>query len=235
MVQVARSVSGAPVVPVVAVAAAVLLLGGMMTAPSSAHTTVHVEQYTIEVGWGIEPPIVGIRNDLVFKITEPGSSEGSYHGVANAFKAMQPTAMFGGVTKQIDMNSDPRPGYYFSPVIPTKTGSYSVELAGDLYGTAVDVKIPIEDVMPTAVLDFPPTSSGDSGGADIAALKNAVSSLQQDILKLKMSGGDNDGSSSGGEGGNGGSAGASYDIAIFGLSIAAAAIILAVIALVKRR
>ena len=34
---------------------------------SFAHTTVDVEQYEIEAGWGIEPPIVGIRNDLCLK------------------------------------------------------------------------------------------------------------------------------------------------------------------------
>jgi len=45
-------------------------------APSFAHTTVEVEQYKIEVGWAIETPIEGIRNDLVLIITEPGETEG---------------------------------------------------------------------------------------------------------------------------------------------------------------
>ena len=54
-----------------------LLFSIGMIAPSFAHTTVHVEPYEIEAGWGIEPPVVGIRNDLVFKITEPGETEGT--------------------------------------------------------------------------------------------------------------------------------------------------------------
>ena len=45
-----------------------LLFSIGMIAPSFAHTTIHVEQYEIEAGWGIEPPVVGIRNDFVFKI-----------------------------------------------------------------------------------------------------------------------------------------------------------------------
>jgi hypothetical protein len=199
-----------------------LLFSIGMIAPSFAHTTVHVEQYEIEVGWGIEPPVVGIRNDLVLKIIERGENEGTFTGITSAFKNVDATVMFGGASKKIDINSDPKPGYYFSPIIPTKTGTYMVELKGDLHGTPIDIKIPVEDVEPTTVLDFPATSSG--GDTDIASLKNAISSLQQDVSKLKS--GETEVTSDGG---------AAYDFAIFGLSIAGAAIILAIISLVKRK
>ncbi len=97
-----------------------------------------------------------------------------------------------------------------------------MELKGDVAGTVLDIKIPVEDVEPTAVLDFPPTNS--KGTADVAALKNAISSLQQDVSKLES--GETSVSSDGGS---------AYDFATFGLSIAAAAIILAIIALIKRK
>jgi len=199
----------------------VLLFSIGMIVPSFAHTTVEVDQYEIEIGWGIEPPVVGIRNDIILKITESGEIEGTYTGVTNVFKNLEATAMYGGATKKIDINSDPRPGYYFSPIIPTKTGSYFLDLKGNIHGTPIDVQIPIEDVESTSVLDFPPTSS--EGSADVSALKNAISSLQQDVSKLKS------GETSTSNGG------AAYDFAIFGLSIAAAAIILAIIALIKRK
>lgn len=199
-----------------------LLFSIGMIVPSFAHTTVHVEQYEIEAGWGIEPPVVGIRNDLILKIIERGENEGSFTGITSAFKNVDATVMFGGASKKIDINSDPKPGYYFSPIIPTKTGTYMVELKGDLHGTLVDIKIPVEDVESTAVLDFPPTSGG--GDTDIAALKNAISSLQKDVSKLNS--GETKVSSDGG---------AAYDFAIFGLSIAGAAIILAIVSLVKRK
>jgi len=198
-----------------------LLFSIGLIAPSFAHTTVHVEQYEIEAGWGIEPPVVGIRNDIVLKFIERGEKEGSFTGVTSVFKNVDATVMFGGASKKIDVNSDPKPGYYFSPIIPTKTGTYLVELKGEIRGTPIDIKIPVEDVEPTAVLDFPPTTGG--GDTDIAALKNAISSLQQDVSKLYS---EPTVSSDGG---------AAYDFAIFGLSIAAAAIILAVISLVKRK
>ena len=199
-----------------------LLFSIGMVIPSFAHTTVHVEQYAIEVGWGIEPPVVGIRNDIVLKITESGDTEGSYKGVTSVFKDVDATVFFGGASKKIDINSDVRPGYYFSPIIPTKTGTYMVELKGELRGTPIDIKIPVEDVEPTAVLDFPPSSSEGSG--DVTALKNAISSLQQDVSKLKS--GETEVTSD---------SGASYDFAIFGLSIASAAIILSIVALIKRK
>ena len=200
-----------------------LFLVGMI-APSFAHTTVHVEQYEIEAGWGIEPPVVGIRNDIVLKFTEAGETEGTRKGVTSVFKNIDATVMFGGASKKIDINSDPKPGYYFSPIIPTKTGTYLIELKGEIRGTLIDIKIPVEDVEPTAVLDFPPTTS--AGDTDIAALKNAISSLQQDVSKLMQPEGETKVSSNGG---------ASYDFAILGLSIASAAIILAIIALIKRK
>lgn len=187
-----------------------------------AHTTVEVEPYKIEVGWGLEPPIVGISNVFVFKITEPGDTPGSYKGVTNAFKSVEVTALFGGVSKKIDINSDPKIGYYFSSVIPTKTGTYIMDLKGEINGIPINVQIPVEDVGSTAILDFPQTS-GSSSDQDVTALKNAISSLQREVSSMK------DGSEINVNGG------AAYDFAIFGLSIAAAAIILAIIALIKRK
>ena len=199
---------------------ALLVSVGMLT-PSYAHTTVEVEQYKIEAGWGIEPPVVGIRNDIVFKITESGETEGTYRGITSAFQSLEATVMYGGASKNIDISGDPKPGYYFSSIIPTKTGSYLVDLQGEIRGVIVDIQIPVEDVESTSVLDFPPTSS--EGSADVSALKNAISSLQQDVSKLES------GETSTSNGG------AAYDFAIFALSIAAAAIILAIIALIKRK
>jgi hypothetical protein len=196
-----------------------LLFSIGMVMPSFAHTTVEVGQYSIEVGWEIEPPVVGIRNDIVLKITESGESENSYKGVTNVFKNLEATVMYGGATKKIDINSDPRPGYYFSPVIPTKTGSYVMDLKGEISDTPVNIQIPIEDVESTSVLDFPPTSS--EGTADISALKNAISAIQRDLIELN--------SSSQVES----SDGVAYDFAIMALSLGAASIVIVIFTSLK--
>lgn len=187
-----------------------------------AHTTVEVEPYEIEVGWGIEPPVVGIRNDFVFRIIEYGDSQDTFMGVKSAFKDLEAIAVFGGATKTLDVNSDPRPGYYYSSVIPTKTGSYSIDLRGEIDGIPVNIQIPIEDVEGTAILDFPPSSGASS--QDIIALKNAISSIQQDVTEIRSGSGIKVDDNS-----------EAYNFAVFGLSIASAAIILAVISLVKRK
>jgi len=199
----------------------VLLFSVVFVTPSFAHKTVEIEPYKIEAGWGLEPPVVGIRNDFVFKITEPGDTPDSYKGVTNAFKNLEVTALFGGVSKKIDILSDPKIGYYFSPVIPTKTGTYIIDLKGEINRVTIDVQIPVEDVESTAVLDFPQTS-GSTSDSDMTSLKNAISSLQREVSSMKDDSGNING-------------GAAYNFAIFGLSIAAAAIILAIVALIKRK
>ena len=192
--------------------------------PVSAHTTVHVENISIDAGWGIEPPVVGIRNDFVFKVTTPGETEGSYKGITSAFKNLEVTAMYGGATKKIDISSDPKPGYYFSPVIPTKTGTIIIDVKGEIDGTIVDVQIPIEDVESTSILDFPPVSE-KSSNSDVAALKNAISSLQQDVSSIKSDDSDIKVSNTG----------TNYDFAVFGMSLGAAGIVLAIVSMIRKK
>ena len=189
-----------------------------------AHTTVQVDPYEIEAGWQDEPPVVGILNAITFDVREPGDVEGVSSGVLNAFKKLEATVISGGASKVLDINTDPRPGHYYAKIIPTKIGSLEVKLTGEINGVEIDIIIPIEDVESTSILDFPPTS-GSSSGQEVTALKNAVTSLQQDISSIKAGGSTSTGSDEG----------AAYNFAVFGLSLGAAGVILAIIAMVKRK
>jgi hypothetical protein len=203
-----------------------LLLFGSVFSVAFGHKTVNVEQYEIVVGWGIEPPIVGFRNSITFEINVV-ESESVKAGITNAFKNLEATAKFGGITKTLDINSDPRPGHYFSDIIPTKTGTIAIDLKGEINGVAVDISAPIEDVENTAVLDFPPSTG--SSGQDVNALKNAMSSLQQDVSDIKSKIGtiDTDSASYNVE--------TAYNFGVFGLALGAAGVILAIIAMIKRK
>ena len=203
-------------------------VASLMIMPVFAHTTVEVEPYEIEVGWGIEPPVVGFRNSFVFHISEPGETQGVKTGILSAFKNLEATAKFGGITKDLNINSDPRPGHYFSDVIPTKTGSISIELKGEINGVAVDIDVPVEDVESTAVLDFPPKTDSSSN-QDVAAMKNALFYIQKDLTEIqsKLGGVSTDGADI--------SVGPAYHFAILGLSLGAAGVILAIIAMIKRK
>jgi len=191
------------------------------------HTTVNVEQYEIEVGWGIEPPIVGFRNAITFEINEV-VSENVKAGVINAFKNLQAIAKFGGITKTLDINSDQIRGHYFSNIIPTRTGTIEIDLKGEINGAAIDVSVPIEAVETTAVLDFPPTTSSVSD-QEISALRNAMSFLQQDVSEIKSKLGSVDTRSADFD------VETAYNFGVFGLSLGAAGVILAIIAMLKRK
>ena len=205
----------------------VFLMGGFIYSSAEAHKTVNVEKYAIEVGWDVEPPIVGFRNAIVYEISESPSPDVK-SGTINAFKNLEGTIKMGGESKVLDIDFDPRPGHYLSKIIPTKTGSLVIELKGDINGVPVDVEIPVDDVEGTAVLDFPQSSSSSSG-QDVVALKNAMSSLQKDVTDIKSKiGGINTGS---GEFNSGNA----YNFGVFGLSLGAAGVILAIIAMIKRK
>ena len=195
---------------------------------ANAHTTVYVDQYEIEAGWGEEPPVVNLPNKVVVEVAISGDKEGLRTGVTNAFKTMTATLISGGAEKTLDINSDPRPGHYYSKILPTKTGSMSLKIQGELNGLPIDVVIPIEDIESQSILAFPPVSGSSSAG-EIGAVKNALSSLQKDVSNLKSNVGEVSLTAGGIDIQN------AYNFGVFGLCLGAAGVILAVIAMIRRK
>jgi hypothetical protein len=187
------------------------------------HTTVNIEKYEIQVGWETEPPIVGIRNDLVLKIREHGETKGVFTGVTSAFKNLDAMIMYGGLTKKIDINSDPRAGYYFSPIIPTKTGTYSIDLKGKIGESQINVQIPVEDIESTAVLDFP--LSAPSSNDDIKIIQNSVKLLQVKIDQIKSN---SEGSSDSNSNGN-----TSFGFTVIAIVLSVSAIMIGIVSRLK--
>ena len=195
---------------------------------ANAHTTVYVDQYEIEAGWGEEPPVVNLPNKVVVEVAISGEKEGLRTGVTNAFKTMTATLISGGAEKTLDINSDPRPGHYYSKILPTKTGSMSLKIQGELNGLPIDVVIPIEDIESQSIIAFPPVSGSSSAG-EIGAVKNALSSLQKAVSNLKSNVGEVSLTAGGIDIQN------AYDFGVFGLCLGAAGVILAVIAMIRRK
>ena len=191
----------------------------------SAHKTIAAGNLDIEVGWQQEPPLVGFMNAITFEINE--NTPDGRSGVKNAFKSLQAIVKYGGITKTLDIDSDTKAGSYHSKIITTRTGSYVVVLKGDINGVAIDSEITIEDVEDKALLAFPDTAG--SSDQDVVALKSAMSGLQAEFasLKSKVSGIDTTSSGFNTE--------TAYNFAIFGLSLGAAGVILAIIAMIKRK
>ena len=193
-----------------------------------AHTTVEVDPYEIEIGWQDEPPVVSVLNAITIEIREPGDVEGISKGITNAFKNLQASVVSGGASKVLDINTDPRPGHYYAKIIPTKIGSLEIKLQGEINGIKINEIIPVEDVESTSVLDFP-TTSGSSSGQEVTALKNAVTSIQKDVSSIKSQVGGINTSSGNFD------VETAYNFGVFGVSLGAAGIILAIIAMVKRK
>jgi len=211
--------------PLFAIAGLIVL--GFSFSFAYAHTTIEVGPYEIEVGWQDEPPVVGILNAITIDVRDPGDVEGAFMGIINAFKNLQATVVSGGASKVLDINTDPRPGHYYAKIIPTKTGSLEIKLQGEINGIKINDIIPVEDVESTSVLDFPATSGSSSG--QVVALTNAVTSLQKDVSSIKSQVGGIDTSSGNFD------AETAYNFGVFGISLGAAGVILAIIAMVKRK
>jgi len=171
---------------------------------------------------------VGILNAITIDVREPGDVEGTSMGISNAFRNLEVTVVYGGASKVLDINTDPRPGHYYAKIIPTKTGSLEIKLVGEIKGIEVNEIIPIEDVESTSVLDFPATS-GSSSGQEVTALKNAVTSMQKDVSLIKSQVGGIDTSSGNFD------VETAYNFGVFGISLGAAGVILAIIAMIKRK
>jgi len=190
-----------------------------------AHESVTIENLVIEVGWQDEPSLVGFMNAITFEINE-NTSDGQ-SGVKNAFKNLVATVKSGGLEKTLDIDSDPQAGHYHSKIIPTRIGSLVVELKGDINGIPINSEITVEDVEDKSLLAFPDTTG--SSDQDVVALKNAMSGLQNEVtsLKSKISGLDTTSGNFNAE--------TAYNFGIFGLSLGAAGVILAIVAMIKRK
>ena len=200
-----------------------LLIFGFSSA--DAHKTITVQNLEIEVGWQEEPPLVSFMNAITFEINE--NTPDGQSGVKNAFSNLQAIVKYGGITKTLDINSDPKAGNYHSKIIPTRTGSLAVELKGDINGVLIDSEITIEDVEDKGILAFPDTAG--SSEQDITAIKNAMAGLQKEITELKTKLSEVNTATEEIDIEN------AYNFAVFGLSLGAAGVILAIIAMIKRK
>ena len=190
-----------------------------------AHKTITVQNLQIEVGWQEEPPLVGFMNAITFEINE--NTLDGQSGVKNAFKNLQAIVKYGGITKTLDIDSDLKAGSYHSKIIPTRTGSLAVELKGNINGVPIDSEIPVEDVEDKGILTFPDTAG--SSEQDVTAIKNAMAGLEKEVTELKTKIGGVNTASGEFHIEN------AYNFAVFGLSLGAAGVILAIIAMIKRK
>ncbi|MFQ6013729.1 MAG: hypothetical protein ACE5LS_08875, partial [Thermoplasmata archaeon] len=123
-----------------------------LPAPVSAHTSVMVGEFEFEVGWRAEPPLVGELNGLDLGIHRHPSEEPVEGAEGNLTATLRtgPASVVKAIAPQAG-----RPGWYTFDVIPTREGDYTVQIVGNLEGTAVDITVPLETIIGRAGVDFP--------------------------------------------------------------------------------
>ena len=149
---------------------------------SYAHKEIKVGNYTIEAGWEEEPPLVNMLNNIVVYVFENESP------VRNAMKDLSVNINYGGITKELNfVPSDETSGLYLGEIIPSKLGSYSLHLQGNINTQSLDNDIEIEDVEDATKLTFPIVTD-DSGNIDNIGkqITPIVKDLSDQIEELKI-------------------------------------------------
>lgn len=114
------------------------------------HTEIKVGNYTLEGGWSIEPPLINNLNEIVISVLENDSP------VRNAMKDLSISINYGGINKKLNfIPSEESAGLYLADIIPSKLGTYSLNLKGAIGTQSINNDIQIEEVEDVKKLTFP--------------------------------------------------------------------------------
>jgi hypothetical protein len=121
-----------------------------------AHESITVGDYTIEIGWVNEPPIVGQQNAIVVNVSTT-SDEQPVEDVSGLTVAVS----YGDQNKTLTLQplGEDTPGQFIAPILPTIPGQYTVNLGGKLGDTDVKADVQPEEVQAADVLQFPSVAS----------------------------------------------------------------------------
>jgi hypothetical protein len=134
--------------------------------PAFAHESITIGDYTLEISWLSEPPIVGQQNAIVVNVST--TSDGQ---PVQDISALTVTISYGGQAKTLTLQplGEDTPGQFIAPILPTVPGQYTVKLGGTLGHTAVDAEVEPEEVQSADTLQFPRVSSARQG-ADLGMM-----------------------------------------------------------------
>jgi hypothetical protein len=160
--------------------------------PVYAHVSETFGNFTVEVGWSDEPPLVGEINNAIIQVNK--GTESNYTPVRNALAGIYTLVKYGGVTKTLDFEpSEQSAGLYEAKMIPTRLGSYSLVLNGTIQEQSiVNAEIPLDDVEGKQKLSFPDSGNSVEGTTNTPAttigaeVEMILSQLTNDIEATKL-------------------------------------------------
>jgi hypothetical protein len=154
---------------------------------ASAHISKTFGNTTVEVGWLVEPTYIGQLNGITLQASKMSGQ--NQIPILNALSNATISVKYGTLTKQLDFEpSATADGLYEAKILPTRTGPYSVLLAGDIKGQKIAGELKIEDVEGTQTVAFPDASSQTQTNSNAEGkIEAAVSQLSNDIDDTKNS------------------------------------------------
>jgi hypothetical protein len=155
-----------------------------------AHESITIGDYTLEVGWLNEPPLVGQHNAIVIHVFTTDDEQ-----PVEDISSLTMTISYGGQDKTLTLEpqDEHSPGEFMAPVLPTVAGEYSVRFGGSLGDTAVEAETHVEEVQPADTLAFPivdsaarePSNFGITGWLALAGFVSGVAGLILSLVNLR--------------------------------------------------
>jgi hypothetical protein len=156
-------------------------LGVIILGPAEAHETQQFGNITLNVGWEIEPPLVGELNNIVIEVQE--NQSGKHEPVLNALGNIDSSLSFGTLSEPIEFEPSQDVGAFQSKVIPTRIGPYVVNLQGDIKGENISSRFQIEDVESKQSISFPDkTDLGEENNLD-SNIQSILSQLANQVYE----------------------------------------------------
>ena len=117
-----------------------------------AHESITVGDYTLEIGWVNEPPVVGQQNAIVVNVSTTKD-----HQPVEDVSELTVTVSYGGQNKTLTLQplGEDTPGQFVAPILPTIPGQYTIDLGGKLGTTDMKADVQPEEVQAADVLQFP--------------------------------------------------------------------------------
>jgi hypothetical protein len=104
----------------------------VVVAPAaSAHVVRTVGPYSVEMGWGNEPPLAGFENFVEVKVTGPGGP------VADLGPDAAVAVSFGDAQKQVPLLPTEEPGEFHATLVPTRPGTYALQVEATVDGREI--------------------------------------------------------------------------------------------------
>lgn len=147
-----------------AIVVAALALVASQASAASAHVVETAGQYSLAIGWHLEPAYVGQPNAVEVTISQgqhqPVTDLGAddLHAVVSTAGQSSPSLAF---EPAFDLaEADGTPGQYLAKIDPTAPGDYAFHVTGTVHGQAIDITVTSGDqtfdpVIGTSDVEFP--------------------------------------------------------------------------------